>query len=278
MADAPVDDAWEWCTEFVRRAVADRIASTRRVASDTIKGHDRSCGADAGQFGRVLDALDRGKPVACLGWWPAAEPAPTTPMLGVEILDIPPPDRKGTELRHGHAMVILGYARHDAFAGGGYLVVCTPADHADGHGAVVRVPFTYVRAYASTLWTASTTATGAKRADDRSPPAPTDDDIDREIRINSRCADPSGQLTALFFSERAADTLRAKAICSLCTVRRLCLSRALERHEPYGVWGGEFFFEGAIVPIKRGRGRPSLQPLPERVDEITGAPVTPAVA
>jgi len=35
-----------------------------------------------------------------------------------------------------------------------------------------------------------------------------------------------------------------------------CLSGALERKEPWGVWGGELFVQGVIVARKRPRGRP----------------------
>ncbi|MGI9007713.1 MAG: WhiB family transcriptional regulator, partial [Streptosporangiaceae bacterium] len=41
-----------------------------------------------------------------------------------------------------------------------------------------------------------------------------------------------------------------------CPVRRTCLAGAMERREPWGVWGGELFIRGEIVARKRGRGRP----------------------
>ncbi|WP_418607005.1 hypothetical protein [Georgenia sp. SUBG003] len=37
---------------------------------------------------------------------------------------------------------------------------------------------------------------------------------------------------------------------------RACLAGALERKEPWGVWGGEVFVDGVVVARKRGRGRP----------------------
>ena len=48
----------------------------------------------------------------------------------------------------------------------------------------------------------------------------------------------------------------AKSHCLDCPVRRACLSGALERHEPWGVWGGEIFERGVVIPRKRPRGRP----------------------
>lgn len=60
----------------------------------------------------------------------------------------------------------------------------------------------------------------------------------------------------LWFAERTADVESAKALCQQCPIRRECLDGAVARREPWGVWGGEVFVEGAIVAHKRGRGRP----------------------
>ena len=35
-----------------------------------------------------------------------------------------------------------------------------------------------------------------------------------------------------------------------------CLSEALRRGEPHGVWGGQILVDGAVVATKRGPGRP----------------------
>jgi len=60
----------------------------------------------------------------------------------------------------------------------------------------------------------------------------------------------------LFFAESPADVEMAKALCEECPARAACLAGALERQEPWGVWGGQLFLQGAIVPRKRRRGRP----------------------
>jgi WhiB family redox-sensing transcriptional regulator len=60
----------------------------------------------------------------------------------------------------------------------------------------------------------------------------------------------------LWFAESPADVEFAKALCQDCPVRDLCLSGALERREPWGVWGGELFLQGVVIPRKRPRGRP----------------------
>lgn len=94
--------------------------------------------------------------------------------------------------------------------------------------------------------------------------------VDAVIAKAARCADPRSTYTPLFFSENPAEAARAKAICARCTVRRLCLARALERGEPFGVWGGEFLVDGQVVAVRRGRGRPRKVALPTVVDEVTG--------
>ncbi len=60
----------------------------------------------------------------------------------------------------------------------------------------------------------------------------------------------------LFFAEAPGDVEQAKALCQGCRARISCLEGALERREPWGVWGGELLLRGTIVPRKRPRGRP----------------------
>jgi len=60
----------------------------------------------------------------------------------------------------------------------------------------------------------------------------------------------------LFFAESPADVELAKALCRECPVRAECLAGAIDRREPWGVWGGELFFQGVVIPRKRPRGRP----------------------
>jgi WhiB family redox-sensing transcriptional regulator len=60
----------------------------------------------------------------------------------------------------------------------------------------------------------------------------------------------------LFFAESPDDVEDAKALCCGCPARNTCLSGAQERREPWGVWGGELFLRGEVVPRKRPRGRP----------------------
>ena len=60
----------------------------------------------------------------------------------------------------------------------------------------------------------------------------------------------------LFFAESPDDVEAAKGLCRECPARAACPAGALQRREPWGVWGGELFLCGAIVPRKRPRGRP----------------------
>ncbi len=60
----------------------------------------------------------------------------------------------------------------------------------------------------------------------------------------------------LFFAESPADVELAKSLCVECPIRAHCLAGALARREPWGVWGGELFVQGVVVPRKRPRGRP----------------------
>jgi len=60
----------------------------------------------------------------------------------------------------------------------------------------------------------------------------------------------------LWFAETPADLELAKSYCQDCPARLACLAGALERHEPWGVWGGEIFERGRIIARKRPRGRP----------------------
>jgi WhiB family redox-sensing transcriptional regulator len=60
----------------------------------------------------------------------------------------------------------------------------------------------------------------------------------------------------LWFADSPAELELAKALCGECPVRAECLAGAVERAEPWGVWGGEIFERGAVVPRKRPRGRP----------------------
>lgn len=60
----------------------------------------------------------------------------------------------------------------------------------------------------------------------------------------------------LWFGETPAELELAKSLCEQCPVRARCLSAALDRAEPWGVWGGEILDHGVVIARKRPRGRP----------------------
>lgn len=64
----------------------------------------------------------------------------------------------------------------------------------------------------------------------------------------------------LWFAEQPQDIHAAKQVCFTCPGRVDCLASALQRQEPWGVWGGEVLVNGTVVAHKRGRGRPRKHP------------------
>ncbi|WP_432490909.1 WhiB family transcriptional regulator [Kineococcus gypseus] len=65
----------------------------------------------------------------------------------------------------------------------------------------------------------------------------------------------------LWFAESPDDVELAKSLCGECPLRSACLTGALERAEPWGVWGGQLVLAGVVVPRKRPRGRPRKHPV-----------------
>ena len=103
-----------------------------------------------------------------------------------------------------------------------------------------------------------------------------DEDEQREavaldVWQQARCRVGDGSLAGLFFSDELQDIARAKSICAECPVIVECLEGAIERHEPFGVWGGQMFLNGRILATRRRRGRPPKVPRPE--DQLPDIPV-----
>lgn len=86
-------------------------------------------------------------------------------------------------------------------------------------------------------------------------------DADIDWRL-AACRTGGGALTPLFFSEEPIDIARAKSICRDCPLADPCFEGAVERSEPWGVWGGQLFFNGKVLAFKRKRGRPPKNPIP----------------
>jgi WhiB family redox-sensing transcriptional regulator len=62
----------------------------------------------------------------------------------------------------------------------------------------------------------------------------------------------------LFFSGLEVEIDAAKSICRGCRLRRGCLELALDRGEPWGVWGGELLRDGAVIARPPRVGRPKV--------------------
>ena len=69
--------------------------------------------------------------------------------------------------------------------------------------------------------------------------APLDVSVELEANLPCRKFDPD-----LWFSDSPAQLELAKSLCSDCPLRVECLAGAVERNEPWGVWGGEIFERG----------------------------------
>ena len=87
----------------------------------------------------------------------------------------------------------------------------------------------------------------------------------------ARCANDTGLDNDVFFSEELQDIAQAKTICAECPVIAPCLEGAIERREPWGVWGGQLFMNGKVLMVKRRRGRPPKTPRPE--DQMPVVPI-----
>ena len=97
---------------------------------------------------------------------------------------------------------------------------------------------------------------------------------DGEIPIigPAACTQISGDRAArvrVFFSQDRKVIDQAKAICAGCPRRESCLEGALERREPWGVWGGELFRNGHVLTNRKRR---------PRHQQVRAQPMSPVVA
>jgi WhiB family transcriptional regulator, redox-sensing transcriptional regulator len=69
-------------------------------------------------------------------------------------------------------------------------------------------------------------------------------DLGWQDRGACRSEDPS-----LFFPEPGGGaTRKARSVCAACPVRSSCLSYALSKDDTWGIWGGELFEAGHLIP------------------------------
>jgi WhiB family transcriptional regulator, redox-sensing transcriptional regulator len=67
---------------------------------------------------------------------------------------------------------------------------------------------------------------------------------------------PCSAAPELFFADDPGSIARARRMCADCPARAACLDGALQRGEPWGVWGGELLLNGVVIGAKRRPGRP----------------------
>lgn len=75
-----------------------------------------------------------------------------------------------------------------------------------------------------------------------------------------------------WFAEDPETTSKAQALCQGCPLKLACLTEALARREPCGVWGGELFDRGQIVAGHKPKGRPRKDA--DEVAAVAAAQVT----
>lgn len=96
----------------------------------------------------------------------------------------------------------------------------------------------------------------ADRADLEAPQGDLGDLHDAAAQVDDELLPCRTNESELWFAESPSDVEFAKTLCQACPVQALCLTGALERREPWGVWGGELFLQGVVIARKRPRGRP----------------------
>lgn len=57
-----------------------------------------------------------------------------------------------------------------------------------------------------------------------------------------------------WYPEKGGSVLKAKAVCRRCPVREPCLGDALDRADPYGIWGGLSHEERERAARRHGQG------------------------
>jgi WhiB family transcriptional regulator, redox-sensing transcriptional regulator len=67
---------------------------------------------------------------------------------------------------------------------------------------------------------------------------------------------PCSVAPELFFADDPGSIAEARGLCAGCQARAACLEGALQRGEPWGIWGGELLLNGVVVGARRRRGRP----------------------
>ena len=106
------------------------------------------------------------------------------------------------------------------------------------------------------------TVTGTTEGGDTDAAQPHSIDLNEQAAQPPAPASRVGSTTPSCGSPRARPTSSSPSRCAdTCPARHACLAGALDRPEPWGVWGGQLFVQGVVVARKRPRGRPRKNPV-----------------
>lgn len=75
-----------------------------------------------------------------------------------------------------------------------------------------------------------------------------------DFRVAGVCAETDPEI---FFPEKGegGKVRQARRLCASCDVREACREYAIQRGEPYGIWGGTTADERRRIRAERRRGR-----------------------
>jgi hypothetical protein len=121
-----------------------------RLIARFVKPWDRTMGASEAQLADVMKQLKAKVPVAVGMWWPRKGAWQTTSIAGVSIIADLGKAPAGA-LVDGHSVVLVGYAQHNQFPGGGYFIFRNSWGQGWGDKGYGYASFEYLRKYANDL-------------------------------------------------------------------------------------------------------------------------------
>jgi hypothetical protein len=133
----------------VPQAYMDVAKKWARFQADFIKEWDADTGATMGQLYKVMTYLEKNTPVAVGMWWPTKGNFKTTEIKGLDVMVVP--TKRKVDCADGHSVVLVGYRKDPAFAGGGYFIFRNSYGAGWGDEGYGYLPFDYLLKYANDL-------------------------------------------------------------------------------------------------------------------------------
>jgi len=121
-----------------------------RLLARFVKPWNNTFGASDAQLGDVLKLLKANVPVAVGMWWPQKGKFQTTSVAGVNLIADLGRAPAGA-LVDGHSVVLVGYAQHSQFPGGGYFIFRNSWGPSWGDRGYGYISFQYLSRYANDL-------------------------------------------------------------------------------------------------------------------------------